>query len=130
MDLLDALIALDLALGALALVAAYWWMPGGFGRALVASAILALFFSVSIVVFRLALPVPTFALLIVLIMDLYQAMTTPCVMHSSEGCVPPGGDEAASYVLVPVLVQGAIWLVLASGLEAVLLRMRRRKDKR
>lgn len=73
---------------------------------------LALFFSLSLVVDRMAVPLPTLFAAGLWALDSAQlALNPPACPPSSEGCIPP--DRGDVILIVPLLVQWAvIYLVL------------------
>jgi hypothetical protein len=76
--------------------------------------VLALFFSLSFAVGRIAVPVPTLFLVGWWATDIVQrAVNSPACQPSSEGCVPP--DEGGALILVPFLIQ---WLLFYAILVA------------
>jgi hypothetical protein len=118
MDFLLILIGVDVLLGSAAVFVAYRRLPAGFTRTFVTSLLLAVFFSFSVIVYRIVvLPMPTFVVLVALAADWYKAQTTPCVLHPTEGCIPPMEDDATVVMLIPVLAQWAIWFLVVSVVE-------------
>jgi hypothetical protein len=72
---------------------------------------LALFFSLSLVVDRMAVPVPTlFAAGLWAVETPTFALNPPACRPSSEGCIPP--DQGDVLLVVPFLVQWALLYVL------------------
>jgi hypothetical protein len=81
---------------------------------------LALFFSLSLVIDRTAVPVPTLFAVGLWALDTAQfALNPPVCRPSTEGCVPPDGGEVL--VVVPFLVQ---WALLYVAVVAVSLAWR------
>lgn len=77
--------------------------------------ILALFFSLSLAIDRIAVPLPTLFAGGLWAADIAQrAIDPPACLPSTEGCVPP--DEDGLWILVPLLVQWALlYVLLAAG---------------
>jgi hypothetical protein len=68
---------------------------------------LALFFSLSLVVGRMAAPVPTlFAVGLWVVDSAQMALNAPACIPSSEGCMPP--DRGDVVLVIPFLVQWAL----------------------
>lgn len=68
---------------------------------------LALFFSLSLVVARMAAPVPTLFAVGLWVVDAAQfALNAPACLSSTEGCISP--DRGAVVLLIPFLVQWAL----------------------
>ena len=78
--------------------------------------ILALFFSLSLAIGRIAVPLPTLFAVGLWAADIAQrAMDPPACQPSSEGCVPP--DESGLWIIVPLLIQWAFFYVILAAVS-------------
>jgi hypothetical protein len=78
--------------------------------------ILALFFSLSLVIDRIAVPLPTLFAVGLWAADIAQrAINPPACRSSTEGCVPP--DESGVWIVVSLLIQWPLFYVLLATLN-------------
>jgi len=76
------------------------------GSLLLSSAIFTFFFSFGFVVYRLALPIPTWLMIVVLLQEASKPKRP--LVCDSDGCYDPT-DDAQVIILLPWLAQWAFW---------------------